>query len=210
MFTAQRLRALAPNAVTEIVDRCAPALDAQAALEFGVSTPLRAAHLAAQLAYESAGFTKLVENLIYSADRIAAVWPRLAARAGSLAGKPEALANAAYADHLGNGNEASGDGFRFRGRGLLMLTGRDNYRTIGVALGLTLISNPAAAADAATATRIALYFWASRGCNEAADRDDVSAVTRLINGPALEGINAREALTKTAKGIFTPPTNLVA
>lgn len=210
MFTAERLRALAPNAVAEIVDRCVPVLEAQAALEFGVSTPLRAAHMAAQLAYESAGFSRLVESLYYSADRIAAVWPHLAARAAALEHNPEALGNAAYADRLGNGNESSGDGWRFRGRALIQLTGRDNYRSVGVALGLNLISNPAAAADAATATRIALYFWASRGCNEAADRDDVSAVTRLINGPALDGLNARAALTQTAKKIFTPPTNLIS
>lgn len=210
MFTAERLQALAPNGVPEIINRCAPSLETMGSLEFGVSTSLRAAHLAAQLAYESAGFSRLIESLYYSSDRIAAVWPRLAPRAKALEHNPEALGNAAYADHLGNGNEASGDGWRFRGRGLIQLTGRDNYHAVGDALGINLISNPAAASDTATATRIALYFWASHGCNEAADRDDVSAVTRLINGPALDGLNARAALTQTAKKIFTPPTNLIS
>ena len=201
MFTAERLQQLCPYAHADIVDAVVPALE-KFAPAFETTTSLRRAHLMAQIAHESAGFTRLAENLNYSAERIPVIWPRLAARAVELAHQPEALANAAYANHLGNSDEASGDGWRYRGRGLIQITGRDNYRARGVVLRIDLVADPERAAEPDTAVRVALSFWQSHHCNEAADRDDIKAITRAINGAVLEGLAARRALAERAKEIF--------
>lgn len=200
-FTPERLRALSGSHGHDAAEPVATALE-NLGERFGMVTLLRRAHLAAQLCYESGGFSRLEENLNYAAERIAAVWPRLAPRAHELAHHPELLGNAAYGGRLGNGDETSGDGWRYRGRGLIQLTGRTNYRDVGKALALDLVSDPNQAADPEIAGEIALLFWQSRGCNAAADADDVTRVTRLINGPACEGLNVREALTTRAKTIF--------
>src|SRR5437870_361430 len=97
MFGRDVLLRLCPHAAPDIVAAIAPVLEARRA-EFGITTALRGAHFIAQVAHESAGFTRLSENLDYSAPRIVAVWPRLASRAGELEHHPEKLANAAYAD----------------------------------------------------------------------------------------------------------------
>lgn len=201
MITAERMLQLCPQAVPAITAVAPSSLDANLA-RFGVTSPLRIAYLMGQLAEESASFTTLTENLYYSsAARIAAVWPRLAGRADSLARNPAALANAAYAHINGNGDEASGDGYRYRGRGLIQITGRANYEAADRALGFGLKLHPELAAEPGHAALVALWFWQSHRCNEAADRDDIRAVTRQIN-PALAGLAARAALTDRAKAIF--------
>lgn len=200
MFDAGRLRALCPQASETIISGAAPVLD-ERAQSFEITTLLRRAHFIAQLAHESARFTKLTENLDYSAERIAAVWPRLKGRADELAHNPEALGNAAYANRLGNGNELSGDGWRYRGRGLIQITGKGNYFARGNALELDLVSDPDQAEDPETAALIAMSFWQARGCSGQADRDDVEAVTRIING-GTEGLADRRALTERARTIF--------
>lgn len=201
MITAARIKALSPNADTIILSLAAPSFEANR-LNFGVSTPLRVAHLMAQLAHESMGFSRLTENLNYSAGRIRVIWPRLADRATELARNPEKLANAAYANKIGNGKEETGDGWRFRGRGFIQLTGRHNYRTRGQDIGLDLIMDPDLAVRPDIAARLALSFWKANGLNTLADADDVEAVTRRING-GTHGLEERERLTAKAKGIFT-------
>ena len=200
IFTKERLRALCPQPESLLLDRIATALEAEAA-KSGVDTLLRRAHFIAQLAHESGGFKRLVENLNYSAERIEVVFPKLKDRAGELARNPEALANAAYGGRKDLGNSSPGDGRRYRGRGLIQLTGRDNYREAGVALGLELVGNPNQAAEPDIAVRVALWFFESRDCNDLADRDDVEAVTRRING-GLNGLADRRRLTEAAKTIF--------
>ncbi len=195
-FTATRLRELCPQPPNGSLDTLADALEEHAE-SVGVNTLLRRAHFIAQMAHESGGFKRYVENLNYSATRIAEVWPRLASRAHELAMKPEALGNAAYCDRMGNGSEASGEGWRFRGRGLTQLTGKDNYRAAGSALGIDLLAHPKRAAEPADAARIALWYWGSRRCNAAADLDDVAKVTRLING-GLVGLEDRQRLTASS------------
>lgn len=170
---------------------------------FGVNGVLRRAHFMAQTCHESAGFTRLEENLNYlSADRIARVWPRLAPRAASLVGNKHDLANAAYAGRNGNGDEASGDGWRYRGRGLIQLTGRANYSAAGHQIGLDLVGNPDLLLQGDPAARAALAFWKSTACSAAADLDDCEGVTRIINGSRMEGLEQRRALTERAKEIF--------
>lgn len=200
IFTSARLRDLVPQPPSGTLDTLADALEDQAP-KFAVSTLLRRAHFMGQIAHESGGFRRFVENLNYSAHRIEAVWPRLRPRAAALANKPEALGNAAYADRMGNGNEAGGDGYRYRGRGLIQLTGRNNYRDAGGALGIDLLGSPQRAAEPMDAVKIALWFWASKRCNAPADQDDVEEVTRRING-GLNGLAERRTLTEAAKAIF--------
>jgi putative chitinase len=208
IFTPDRLRALCPQAELSLLSKIALALETLAPA-FGVDTLLRRAHFVAQIAHESAGFTRLEESLSYSAERIRVVFPKLKDRAGELARNPEALANAVYGGRKDLGNTAPGDGWRYRGRGLIQLTGRDNYREMGTALGLELIGNPSQAAEPDIAVRIALRFFETRDCNDLADLDDVEAITKRINGGA-NGLAERRALTEKAKTIFTAPEPLIA
>jgi putative chitinase len=203
LITPARIKALCPEADMVILSLAAPAFEEHRAPAY-VTTPLRIAHFMAQLAHESAHFKRLHENLNYSAKRIAVIWPRLAARAAELARNPEKLGNAAYGGRMGNGKEETGDGFRFRGRGFIQLTGRYNYRTRGADIGVDLIADPDLAARPDIAARLALSFWRANGCNALADQDDVAAVTRRVNG-GLIGLEDRERLTARAKEIFTEP-----
>lgn len=209
MFTEDRILRLCPHAAEIDVDEVAAALELYH-LSAELTTPLRVAHFMGQIAYESDGMNYFVENLDYSAGRVRTVWPRLSKRSEHLAHNPEALANAAYALELGNGDEGSGDGWLFRGRGLIQITGRANYAHFGAMAGLDLLRDPDQAMNPTNAIRIALAFWRSRNCNVRADADDVEAVTRAINGPGLLGLPERAALTKKAKAIFTIDDPLIA
>lgn len=161
---------------------------AAASRMFCINTPARLAAWLAQLAHESAGFGAVEERLDYTADRLAATWPRRFATprdALPFAHQPQALANFVYAGRMGNGDAASGDGWRYRGRGLIQLTGRDNYAAAGGALGVDLEANPDLVKLPTHAANVAGWFWASRGCNPLADRntsDAFASITRLING----------------------------
>ena len=177
-----------------------------------INTKLRRCHFLAQVCYESGFFSRLVENLNYShADRIAAEWPRLAPRADALVNNPEALANAAYAawtdsngqlhDILGNGPEGNGNGWAYRGRGLIQLTGKSNYTRFSRP-DLDIVGQPDLAAIPANAVRLAASFWNAAGCNDGADRDSVSDVTVRINS-AKAGLSDRVFLTARAKTIFS-------
>lgn len=180
-----------------------PAISAPIVAEFARQLPpsninnaLRRQHFLAQVCYESAYFNRLVEVLNYTADRIPEVWKRLKPRAAELAHNGVALANAAYANINGNGNEASGDGWMFRGRGLIMLTGRGNYRQFGFEHDPDQVAEPPGAVNAAIA------FWDYRGCNTPADADDLNGVTSRIN-TARQGLDERVMLTERAKLIIT-------
>lgn len=201
MFSHDRLHALALTDVPTISALLAAPFEEL--LPHSVDTVNRRAHFLAQVCFESGYFGRLVENLYYThASRIAAVWPRLSPRADSLVRNPEALGNAAYANHLGNGNEASGDGYKYRGRGLIQLTGRSNYAHHGSLANIDILNHPDLAADPHNAVVLALAYWNANHCNDDADRDDVAAVTKKINGPAMLGLAERRTLTNRAKGIF--------
>jgi putative chitinase len=209
MFTEERILRLCPQAKPAIAEEIAAALEIHH-LSGELTTPLRVAHFMGQTAHESGGMRNFVENLNYTAGRIRIIWPRLSARADDLEHHPESLANAAYADRLGNGSEQSGDGWRFRGRGIIQITGRGNYSHFGAAAGLNLIQNPDEAAEPSAAVRVALAFWLSRKCNAAADKNDVEGVTRLVNGPGLAGLFERRVLTERAQEIFTIDEPLIS
>lgn len=146
---------------------------------------LRLEHFLAQVGHESAGLTALEENLSYSAARLCAVWPARfvsAEAAAPFARNPPALANRVYGGRMGNGGEATGDGWAFRGRGYIQLTGRAAYRETGRRAGLDLEVSPDLAAAPDHALAVACAFWSWRGLNALCDRDDLVALTRRING----------------------------
>lgn len=156
---------------------------------YGIATPKRAAAFVGQLMVESARFTRLEENLLYtSAERIMAVFGRRFDSLDDAAGyvrKPVALANRVYANRLGNGNVTSGDGWRYRGRGLIQLTGRDNYLAADSAIMMPLLDNPDLLIQPRAACLSAGWFWFDRGCNALADGARIDEITRVINGKAM-------------------------
>ena len=170
-----------------------------AADRFEINTPDRLAAFIAQIAHESARFTRLEENLNYSAQGLLKTWPTrfTPSIAESYARHPERIANYVYANRLGNGDEASGDGWRYRGRGLIQLTGRANYRECGLALGMPFEAEPEIVAQPHYAAMTAGWFWKSRGLNEHADRRDFLRITRIING-GIHGLADREKIWRKA------------
>lgn len=200
MITLERMNQLVPSTNHDILVCCAPRFE-ELRVRYGVITPMQVAHLMAQLAHESGGFRKLTENLDYSAKRIGEVWSRLAPRALELEHNPVRLGNAAYALKNGNGIESTGDGYRFRGRGFIQLTGRANYTKYGAMIGVDLINRPERAAWPELASELALAYWKDSGCNGFASNDDVPGVTKAING-GLMGLDERKKLTERAKEIF--------
>ena len=225
MDLATAIRSAAPNAPGNAIDGLM-SVKGQIEQHGVLESHLRAAHMIGQCAHESAGFARLVESLFYSSGtRIFAVFGRKyfdsIAHAGQFARNQQKLANRVYASRMGNGNAASGDGFRYRGRGYLQLTGRSNYRNFGTRIGIDIEAEPERAADPATAWLIAASYLASRSKSgktalEWADEDNVEMVTRIVNGgtigladrrqltaralTALGGIDTHPALKKGAEG----------
>jgi putative chitinase len=148
----------------------------------------------AQASHESGGFSRLVENLKYSPTGLLRTFPKYLtpAEAVEFAYDEERISNRVYADRLGNGPEHSGDGFRYRGRGLFQITGKGNYIAGGRAIGVNLEQLPELAAEPLYAALLAGWFWRSRDCNDLADADDFEAITRKING-GLNGLPDRLA-----------------
>jgi putative chitinase len=179
-LTAAQIVKLFPKCTQQVAQALAEAMPAAR-----IETLPRIAAFLAQVGHESGGLVRLVENLNYSAPGLAATWPgrftdtSLATR---LARNPEAIANYVYANRLGNGDTVSGDGWRYRGRGLIQVTGRANYAEAGKALMLPLIDEPQLLEQPGPAARSACWFWRTRGCNELADADQFMQITRKING----------------------------
>lgn len=201
-FSARELERIAPLCTT--ADLWQPLL-AQAAAAFDIlDTEARLSMWIANLAHESGSFRNTEENLHYSAQRIQEVWPRkfkTAGEAKALERNPQALANAVYARKNGNGDERSGDGYRFRGRGLVQLTGRDNYAAASKALGADLVADPALAALPDTAAAVAAWYWQAHGCNELADAGQWGEAVRAVNG-SLTGLQERTAFLQRARAVL--------
>lgn len=204
MITKDTLRRFAPAARPSAAAH-AEALEA-ARRQSTITTPRRLAAFLGQIYVETGGFRTLVENLNYTrADRLDAIFSRVNgledARALIRRG-PEAIANRVYAGRLGNGDEASGDGWRFRGSGHKQLTGRANYREIGRLIGMDIEGRPELARDMRASALIAVKFWDARKCSPDADVGDIEEVTRKVNGPARLGLAERRAATVRALGIW--------
>ena len=194
-----------------------------------INTPKRMAAFLAQVGHESAGFSVLVENLNYSADGLASTWGSRFAQKNSagqyltvmdggrarrlpnsdaqkLHRRPEAIANRVYSDRLGNGSEASGDGWRYRGRGLIQVTGKSNYQqcSLGLFGDDRLLAAPQQLQEWPWAVESAGWYWNSRNVNALADGDDFERVTKAING-GLNGQAHRVALYRQALGLLQAP-----
>jgi putative chitinase len=169
---------------------------------YGINTPARQAAFIAQIGHESALLSVVVESTNYTrADRLLAIYPHdfdSIEDAAKYVKNPEACANRVYANQNGNGPESSGDGWNFRGRGLIQITGRANYASVGRALGLDLEKHPELLAQPVNATMSAAWFWNAHGCNALADQGDFKAITKTING-GFNGLPERLALWRTSK-----------
>ena len=170
--------------------------------KFGITTPLRAAHFISQCVHECAELKAFEENLNYSEKGLLKVFPKYfnATTAKQYARKPEKIANRVYANRMGNGNEASGDGWKYRGRGSIGLTGRSNYlaySTSGFCVG-DLMAHPEWLAKSPGCYKSAMWFWWKNGLNAIADTGDVNAVTKRVNG-GYNGLDSRKKYLVRAK-----------
>lgn len=175
-------------------------------IEYDITTSLRIAHLISQLGHESNDFSAGRENLNYSAKRLLQVFPKYfkAAEAKAYERKPEKIANRVYANRLGNGNEASGDGWKYRGAGPIQLTGKDNFIGYSEFSGFDVVNDPdLIVEDPDIYMDTAGYFWSGRGLSDIADTDDIVAVTKRINGGknGLSDRRLRLSIAKKALGI---------
>jgi len=155
--------------------------------DYEINTANRIASFIAQCSHESAGFTALKENLNYKAETLTRLWPKLfpagvAKAYASMPNKQEAIANRAYGSRMGNGSEESGDGFKFCGRGLIQLTGRNNYQAFADSLEMNIDDVPEYLATFEGAAQSACWFWEENNLNQWADKGDILTLTKKING----------------------------
>ena len=194
-----------------IIDTCS---------EFEINTPQRIAGFLAQTSHESGGYTMLTENLNYRAATLAACWPNRFAEmvnkkpkkdakgaliptkvALAIEKKPELIANLVYSNRMGNGTAESGEGWKYRGRGLKQLTGKDNYKRCGEALGVDLVANPDLLLEPIFAARSAGWFWKVNNLSSFADNADIKGMTKKINGGYI-GLEQRQALYNKIMAAF--------
>ena len=180
--TATKLDKLAgyiPDSVMKQIPQCAS--------KFQINSPLRLAHFLAQCAHESGNFTSTEENLNYSAERLKQLFPKYFPEnlADSYARQPEKIASRVYGGRMGNGDEATKEGYKFRGRGYIQLTGKDNYRAFGTTVDDNIMDHPDLVASRYPLLSAA-WFWSRSSINALADRgasdESVTQVTKRVNG----------------------------
>lgn len=183
-------------------DKWFPHIDA-ALDKFSINSRLRISAFLAQIGHESAKLTAVSENLNYSASGLTTTFGKYfdAPTATDYARQPERIANRVYANRLGNGNEASGDGWRYRGRGLVQVTGKENYGACSKGIGKNGVENPDLLTEPADAALSAGWFWNSKGLNNYADRSEFDTITRRVNG-GLNGKADRDMLYQRALKIL--------
>lgn len=204
---------LSPNILKRALPKCNDPVSWATALNpalehYAINSKARMAAFLSQIGHESSQFNVLIENLNYSAQRLTKVFPKRFPNleiAAQYEKNQEKLGNYVYANRMGNGPVASGDGFKFRGRGLIQITGRSNYTTLSTILGVDLIKTPDELLKPALAATSAAWFWASRGLNELADDEtddndleDFTAITKRING-GTAGLKERLMLFRAIK-----------
>lgn len=160
--------------------------------KFDISNPLRQASFIGQCSHECGNFRVLEENLNYKAEALQKLWPKRfdAAKAQACARNPKLIANTVYSNRMGNRDEASGDGYRFRGRGCIQLTGHANYFHAGQACGMDFVMEPDLVATPMYAAMTAGWFWDTHKLNRFADARDYIGMTKKINGGTI-GLNDR-------------------
>lgn len=166
---------------------------------YGINTPLRLAHFFAQLEHES-NLKPISENLNYSSSGLKRVFRKYFndLQAIQYARNPERIANRVYANRMGNGNELSGDGWKYRGRGFIQITFYDNYKALTDDTGIDYLNNPDLLLNEADSMISALWFWKKNNLNKYADQDNVKEITRRING-GYNGMQHRSELLKKYK-----------
>lgn len=204
MITAEQIKEVCPNAKQEIVNAIADNLDLLSEY-YDINTPLRLSHFLAQCAHESGGFRLMKENLNYSADGLNKIFPKYFKNAGrdanAYAKNPQKIANVVYANRMGNGSPESGDGWKFCGRGLIQLTGRNNYESLAETLEMSLDEAVEYLETAGGALESAAWFWANNGLNEIADADDIVRATKKVNGGTI-GLEDRKEHLEEFKEIM--------
>jgi putative chitinase len=199
--TAEQLKQLKIN--PELVDVFNETFE-----RWGISTVRQKAGFIGQCGHECANFTKLEENLNYSAQGLMKIWPRRFPTlevAQPYHRQPQKIANKVYANRMGNRDEASGDGWRFRGSGWLQLTGHSNFFHAGKAIGEDFVMKPELVRTPKYAALTAGWFWATHGCNPLAEAGDWTALTKRINGGTI-GLedrvkHIREAINVLSGGV---------
>lgn len=170
--------------------------------KYKVTTPLRLAHFFAQIKHES-NLKPISENLNYSAQGLLTTFKKYftTEQANQYARKPEAIANRVYANRMGNGNEQSGDGWKYRGKGFIQITGKDNYKALSKDTSIDYINTPDLLLNEADSFISALWYWSKIDGNTKADRDDILSITKSING-GTNGLEDRKNNLKYYKSIF--------
>jgi putative chitinase len=172
---------------------------------YEINTPARQAAFIGQCAHESANFKTLEENLSYSAEALMKTWPSRFPTmevAKQYARNPEKIANKVYGGRMGNGTEETGDGWLYHGRGLIQLTGKDNYTLAGDALNMDFIHSPDYVLAPKYAALTAGWYWNKRQLNKEADAKDYTGMTKKINGGTI-GLDDRIAHIKHAQEVLT-------
>jgi putative chitinase len=204
VITRDQLAQLIPG--NPYVDQWCEALN-EILPESGINTPQRVAAFIAQCAHESGGFRALKENLNYRPETLRKLFSKyfptdeLARQYAAMPNKQEAIANRIYASRMGNGDEASGDGFRFCGRGLIQLTGRDNYTFFAGSLDIPVEEAAEYLQTFEGAVQSACWFWETNNLNQWADKDDILTLTKRINGGTI-GLADREKHYEHAKHVL--------
>lgn len=198
LITQQQIRRAVPEVSNKYLDAFVAYFNMYSEV-YEVNTPLRISHALAQFLHESGNLRYLEENLNYSADGLLKTFPKYfnAESAKQYARQPQKIASRVYANRMGNGNEASGDGWRYRGRGVLQLTGKiqyQNYTNSDLCVG-NAVNDPDMIASFPEALKSAFWFWEVHDLNRLADKDDCRAITRIING-GYNGISNRQFLLR--------------
>jgi putative chitinase len=203
-FTQEQLAQLLPG--NQYLDHWYEAL-CQILPDYEINTPERVAAFLAQCAHESGGFKALKENLNYRAETLRKIFPKyfptddIANQYAGLPNKQEAIANRVYANRMGNGDEASGDGFRYCGRGLIQLTGKQNYTKFAESLEIPVEEASEFLATFEGAIQSACWFWESNNLNQYADSGDILTMTKRINGGTI-GLEDRKKHYEHALHVF--------
>ena len=196
----QQLKAIMPGCDADL---WLPELEKVMA-ERQIDSPIRIATFLAHVAIESGEMRTLVENMNYSVGRLMEIWPTRfpsAEVAGAYAHNPAKLGNFVYANRLGNGAPSTGDGFSFRGRGLLQATGRDHYHEARLALNVDLTAKPELLEQPSWASAEAAWWWEKQGLNAIADTGDMKQSTLKING-GLNGYSGRVAYWRRGMNVL--------
>ena len=200
MIKAEHIKKILPNnkqpeALAECLNKVLP--------EYGITTKNQVACFIGQCGHESGEFNILKENLNYSAESLCKVWPKRfpsVSAAQPYNRNPEKIANKVYCDRMGNGNEASGEGFKFRGRGCIQLTGKDNYTKFSKACGKSLEDTVSFTETLEGAIASGAFFWQSNNLNRFCDKLDHTGLTKAING-GTHGLDDR--INKSKKALST-------